>query len=62
MGLGVMSAEDTPYPTSPINQHRSRGTDRPKQQNIFSTFVTLSSTGPGGTFSKCRHNKPSPDR
>jgi hypothetical protein len=51
MGLGVMSAEGKLNPTSPIQQHRPRGTYRPKQQNIFSTFVTLSSSGPGGRIS-----------
>jgi hypothetical protein len=30
MGLGVMSAEGTHNPTSTIQQHRPRGTDRPK--------------------------------
>ena len=62
MGLGVMPADGTHDPTSAIQQHRFRWTDRSKQQHMFSTFVTLTSTGPGGTFFKCRHNKPSPDR
>ena len=31
MGLGVMSAEGTHDPASSINQHRSRGTDKPEQ-------------------------------
>jgi hypothetical protein len=31
MGLGVMSAEGTHNPTSTIQQHRSRRTDRPEQ-------------------------------
>jgi hypothetical protein len=31
MGLGVMPADGTHDPTSPIQQHRSQGTDRPKQ-------------------------------
>jgi hypothetical protein len=31
MGLGVMSADVTHDPTSAIQQHRSRGTDRPKR-------------------------------
>ena len=29
-GLGVMSADGTLNPTSSINQHRSRGTDKPE--------------------------------
>jgi hypothetical protein len=31
MGLGVMSADGTHYPTSPIQQLRFRGTDRPER-------------------------------
>ena len=62
MGLGAMSADGTHNPTSSINQHRSQGTDRPKQQNIFSTFVTLSIIGPGGMYFKCRHSMSSPGR
>ena len=31
MGLGVMSADGKHNPTSPIQQHRSRQTDRPEQ-------------------------------
>ena len=30
MGLGVMSADGTHNQTPPIQQHRSRGTDRPE--------------------------------
>ena len=62
MGLGVMSADGQHDPTSTIHQHRSRGTDRSEQKNIFSTFITLTSSGPGGTYFKCRHNMPSPGR
>jgi hypothetical protein len=47
MGLGVMSADGTHNPTSTIQQHRSRGTDRPELQFMFSTFVTLPSTSMG---------------
>jgi hypothetical protein len=31
MGFGVMSADGTHDPTSPMQQHRSRGTDRPNR-------------------------------
>ena len=62
MGLGVMSADGKHNPTSTIHQHSSRGTDRPKLKNIFSTFVTLAEQRSGLMNFKCRHNKPSPDR
>jgi hypothetical protein len=55
-----MSGDVKHNPTSPIQRYRSRGTDRPEHQNIFSTFVTLTSTSPGARISNAATTSQAP--